>query len=54
MECLSQDVRQNGWRKEAEKTERPEYWKSLVIIVGIVLKRMVVCGRAKNMQGWGK
>jgi hypothetical protein len=54
MGYLRQDVRQNGWSKEAEKTERQEYWKSLIIMAGIVLKRTVVCRRARNIQGWSE
>lgn len=40
--------------KKLKKNERPEYWKSLIIIVGIVVKRMVVCSRAKNIQSRGE
>lgn len=34
-----QNVGQNNWRGKVQETERPEDWKSPLIMAGIVLNR---------------
>lgn len=51
--CLRQNVRQRHRRKEVQKIERSEDRKSTIITAGIMLKKTVVCRRAKNIyKAW--
>lgn len=51
--CLRQDVRQKIIGGQKLKKLRDRSIGNDQIIAGIVLKRMAVCRRAKNIQGTG-